>query len=252
LCGDRECEVMVFRFILNLSFAWWLAFITHALLKRRATPFEIYWGSCLSSLFTSYWWSRRNTWFFIWKGVDNQSSYQLTQQNQSIRNARNNENCVCLFATTCDCHPFQDCKDRRCLEWNGKQEKLVHFLQESTGSLHPLLDLQTIWSFKSFPKSSQSTRNYAFLKFTIAKCNTNLIDFYRQWCSFWLNLVNPDIHPTLPMECLINGNSIVLGVAGTVIIVSMIASWIECCPNSHHIFLYYWGCSSCSSTMAFL
>jgi hypothetical protein len=38
-------------------------------------------------------------------------------------------------------HPLQDCKERRGLERNKnitKLEELVHFLQESTGVMHPL------------------------------------------------------------------------------------------------------------------
>jgi hypothetical protein len=60
---------------------------------------------------------------------------------------------------------------------NEKLEKLVHFLQESTGAWHPLLNFANDLILQITRQSSQSTRNSASFE-TLAKFLANLITFY--------------------------------------------------------------------------
>jgi hypothetical protein len=86
---------------------------------------------------------------------------------------------ICLFASTCDCRRLQDCKERRCLEWNEnfkKLEELVRFLQEYTGACILFEFCKRFWTLQITRQSSQSTRNTASFE-TKGKFNTNLIGF---------------------------------------------------------------------------
>jgi hypothetical protein len=82
-----------------------------------------------------------------------------------------------LFVTPWECHPLQDCKDRRGLEWSKnfkKLEELVHFLHDFTRAC-------ILFEFANDPanhtaKAQKSTGSTASFEIH-GKYNTNLIDF---------------------------------------------------------------------------
>jgi hypothetical protein len=92
-------------------------------------------------------------------------------------------------------HPLQDCKERRCHDQRRNKEELVHFLQESTGAVHPLLNFADDFDLADHTaKAHKSTGSTASFK-THGKCMANLIKIDRQWGSFWIDSGTHNTHP---------------------------------------------------------
>jgi hypothetical protein len=121
-----------------------------------------------------------------------------------------------LFATPWECHRLQDCKERRCLEWNEnikKLEELVHFLHDFTRACI-LFEFAANDPANHTAKAHKSTGSTASFEIH-GKYNTNLIDFIDDGAPFDTSgAYTPSV-----FYLLVNGNGIFVGVAGVVAIV---------------------------------